>query len=69
MPIKPKVLWNAILKAGGKSVKSSGSGHRVVIYNGLRAQVPFHGRGYEISDGLIKKILADLGLTQKDIGL
>ena len=69
MPIKPRALVRAIEKAGGTQVKGGKSGHRVVVYNGLRAHVPFHGGGYEISDGLLRKILADLELTRQDLGI
>ena len=40
-----------------------------MVYNGLRAHVPFHGGGYEISDGLLKIILDNLGLTKQDLGI
>ena len=69
MPIKPARLVKAIERAGGRQAKGGSSGHRVLVYNGLRAHVPFHGGGYEISDALLKKILADLGLRREDLGL
>ena len=69
MSVKPIRLWRKLRKAGGTPVKGGGSGHRVIKYNGRRAQVPFHGGSYEISDRLVDKILADLGLTRGDLGL
>lgn len=69
MPITSKRLWRALKRAGGVPEKGGGGGHRVIVYKGLRAQVPFHGSPSDLCDGLVKKILADLGLTRRDVDL
>jgi hypothetical protein len=68
MPTKPRILANAVKRIGGE-VKSGPGGHRIAVYNGRKSHIPFHGQGYEISDRLVNKILSDLGLTRKDVGL
>ena len=68
MPTKPRVLANAIKRIGGE-VKPGKGGHKIAIYHGRKASIPFHGGGFEISDRLVDKILKDLSLSRKDVGL
>jgi hypothetical protein len=68
MPTKPRILEAAIKRAGGE-IQRKASGHRIAVYQGRKADIPFHGKGYEISDRLVDKILTRLGLSRKDVGL
>jgi len=70
MPIKPRKLASALIRAGADVVnKRSGSGHKVAIYRGRKADIPFHGGGYEVSDRLFEIILKQLGMTRDDLDL
>lgn len=70
MPIKPRKLESLLTRAGVEvATKRAGSGHKIAKRGGRKADIPFHGGGYEISDRLLDKILAQLGLTRADIGL
>ncbi len=70
MPIKPRKLESLLIRAGvDVRTKRAGSGHKVARRGGNKADIPFHGGGYEISDRLLDKILAQLGMTRADIGL
>jgi mRNA interferase HicA len=70
MPIKPRKL-QSLLETAGCSVenKRGGSGHKTAKNGSRKTDIPFHGGGFEIPDGLLNKILRDLGLTRRDIGL
>jgi hypothetical protein len=68
MPTKPRILENAITRIGG-NIKPGVGGHMVAVYQGKRAHIPRHGGGFEIPDKLVDKILRDLGLLRKDVGL
>jgi len=70
MPTKPRRLAALLTQAGVViTTKRSGSGHKVAKLANKKADIPFHGGGYEISDRLLDKILTQLGLTREDIGL
>ncbi|CAK0745433.1 Addiction module toxin, HicA family [uncultured Gammaproteobacteria bacterium] len=69
MPISPRRLIAALKKAGCTMKPKVKSGHRIAICKGLKAHIPVHGKGYEISDSLVNKILADFGLSLKDVSL
>ena len=51
------------------SFVAAGAGARVVKHGNRKADISFHGGGYEISDRLLDKILAQLGMTRANIGL
>lgn len=68
MPTKPRILEAAIKRIGGE-IRPGPGGHMVAVYKGLRAHIPRHGGGFEIPDKLVNKILKDLGLSRKDVGL
>lgn len=68
MPTKPRLLEAAIKRIGGE-VRGGVGGHMVASFKGRRAHIPRHGGGFEIPDRLVEKILADLGLTRKAVGL
>ena len=70
MPIKPRKLESLLNRAGVEvATKRAGSGHKIANRGGRKADIPFHGGGYEISDRLLDKILAQLGMTREEIGL
>ncbi|AWK90334.1 hypothetical protein [Azospirillum thermophilum] len=68
MPTKPRVLAAAIKRVGGV-IKNKSSGHKIAVHQGRKADIPFHGGGYELSDRLVDKILTSLSLSRKDVGL
>lgn len=68
MPLKPRLLENAVKRIGG-TIRPGPGGHMVAVYQGKRAHIPRHGGGFEIPDKLVNKILNDLGITRKDVGL
>ncbi len=68
MPTKPRILVAAIARLGG-DIRTGKGGHRVVVYRDRKASIPFHGKGFELSDRLVDKILKDLTLSRKDVGL
>lgn len=70
VPIKPRKLESLLTRAGVEvATKRAGSGHKVAKHGNRKADIPFHGGGYEISDRLLDKILAQLGMTRANIGL
>lgn len=72
MPLKPRILIRMLERAKVRPpirVVSSkaGSGHRIAVRGRRRTHIPVHGRGYEIPDRLLRKILRDLGLSLQDL--
>ncbi|MDE1150661.1 MAG: type II toxin-antitoxin system HicA family toxin [Azospirillaceae bacterium] len=68
MPTKPRVLKAALTRLGAV-IRPGKGGHQVAVLNGRKAHIPNHGKGFEISDNLLIKILKDLGLSREDVGL
>ena len=70
LPSKPRKLESLLARAGVEvATKRAGSGHKIAKRGGRKADIPFHGGGYEISDRLLDKILAQLGMNREEIGL
>lgn len=65
--LKPAEFLRALRKAGFQEVHQRGS-HVVMVHcaNGKRISVPFHG-GRDISRALVKKILEEAELTERDL--
>ncbi|MEC4590889.1 MULTISPECIES: type II toxin-antitoxin system HicA family toxin [Nitrospirillum] len=68
MPTKPRVLKSALVRLGAE-IRPGKGGHQVAVLNGRKAHIPNHGKGFEISDVLLLKILKDLGLSRADLDL
>ncbi len=64
-PIKPEQLVKIVEKLGFKKIRQKGS-HVVYRHSdGRWITIPMH-KGRDISDGLLRKIIKDLGLSVEE---